>query len=651
MARVFLWAHIGLGTAALFVSLLNWESHDPLRFVSFVAAAAVASAMKVRLPGVTGMASVGSLFVLVGIVNLTLPQTMIVGVASMLVQCTWNTASRPRPVQVLFNVCGLATAIFVTHILFGYTHSHLPEPVSLALVAVSYFCVNTLPIACIIGLTERKSVLRIWREYRWMIPYYVVGASLAWLIGTVPSAVQWEIPIICLPLVYLVHRSNRTHTMQVEQENEHIVEMNALHLRTIEALALAIDAKDHTTHDHLQRVQLYAMEVGKDLGLAGVELDALMAAAMLHDIGKLAVPESIISKPGKLTPSEFEKMKIHPVVGAEILERVRFPYPVAPIVRSHHEKWDGSGYPDGLAGTEIPIGARILAAVDCLDALASDRQYRRALPLDEAMQRVASEAGAAFDPSVVRVLQARYQELEARAKATPAEAQPSLSTDIKITRGSAPAAGFETESQLPAADPQMHPVARARAQRAPEQRQVAVPAPGDGSLVLEEALAVAALRIQILVAHDAIAYFASDGTLLRPKFAAGDDRRLLMDLSIPRGEGLVGWVADNSKPILNGNPEVEPGYAGRSQGKHGLASALALPLECSGKTVGVLALYRNQKDAFAAHELVSLLPLCPALAALFTQHAAHIACISEAASPDRPGTLLDGELDSVGRHA
>ena len=142
----------------------------------------------------------------------------------------------------------------------------------------------------------------------------------------------------------------------------------------------------------------------------------MTAAAVLHDIGKLAVPESIISKPGKLTRSEFEKMKIHPVVGAEILERVEFPYPVVPIVRSHHEKWDGSGYPYGLRGEEIPIGARILSAVDCLDALASDRQYRRALPLDEAMARVASEAGTAFDPRVVRALQARYHELEARAR-------------------------------------------------------------------------------------------------------------------------------------------------------------------------------------------------------------------------------------------
>src|SRR5213079_1428005 len=147
-------------------------------------------------------------------------------------------------------------------------------------------------------------------------------------------------------------------------------EMAALHLRTIEALALAIEAKDDTTNEHLQRVQVYALQLGRKIGLGP---------------GELAVPEHIISKPGKLTPEEFEKMKIHPIVGAEILARVQFPYGVVPIVRSHHEKWDGSGYPFGLSGEAIPIGARILAAVDCFDALASDRQYRRALPLDEAM--------------------------------------------------------------------------------------------------------------------------------------------------------------------------------------------------------------------------------------------------------------------------
>ncbi len=194
--------------------------------------------------------------------------------------------------------------------------------------------------------------------------------------------------------------------------------MATLHLRTIEALALAIEAKDHTTHDHLQRVRVYAIEVAKELGVTPGEMEALHAAALLHDIGKLAVPEHIISKPGRLTPEEFEKMKIHPVVGAEILERVRFPYPVVPIVRAHHEKWDGSGYPFGLKGEEIPIGARILSSVDFLDAMASDRQYRRALPLEEVMKRLSAESGKSFDPKVVNVLEKRYRQLEKLVEST-----------------------------------------------------------------------------------------------------------------------------------------------------------------------------------------------------------------------------------------
>jgi putative nucleotidyltransferase with HDIG domain len=163
-------------------------------------------------------------------------------------------------------------------------------------------------------------------------------------------------------VVYVIFRSYRLYLGRLESEKCHAEEMAALHLRTIEALALAIEAKDHTTHDHLQRVQIYALELGKKMQLDDHQLQALRAASILHDIGKLAVPEHIISKPGKLTSEEFDKMKIHPVVGAEILARVQFPYDVVPIVRAHHERWNGTGYPDGLKGEEIPIGAGSAAA-------------------------------------------------------------------------------------------------------------------------------------------------------------------------------------------------------------------------------------------------------------------------------------------------
>ena len=615
-SQVHLFGSIGLGAVTLLWAVANWHCSDPARLVSFILAAALGSVLKIQLPGVRGVVSVSALFVLIGIVNLSLSEALLVGAVSMIVQCTWRTAARPKLLQTAFNVSVLFIAIVIAARVFSYSNRFVVEPVSLGLLAIVYFCANTFPIAAIIGLTEGKRIFSVWSNYRWTLAYYAVGASMAWVIDTLPHGIQWEFPLICLPLVYLVHRSNRTHLVQMEQERTHMHAMNGLHLRTIEALALAIDAKDHTTHDHLQRVQLYATEIGKDLALSQEEQDALTAAAVLHDIGKLAVPESIISKPGKLTRSEFEKMKIHPVVGAEILERVEFPYPVVPIVRSHHEKWDGSGYPYGLRGEEIPIGARILSAVDCLDALASDRQYRRALPLDEAMARVASEAGTAFDPKVVQALQARYHELEARARTTATPAQTPLSVDIKITNGSAPAAGFEAEEPADGAAPK-HPVAQARANRRKQEESMPeMPAAGLCSLEWDEALTVASLRIRRIVSYDAIALFAcDDDDFVRTKFVAGEDSTGLESLAVRQGQGLVGWVAEVGKPILNGNPTVEPGYA-KKDGAHGLSSALALPLVSSGRVAGVVALYRRERDAFAADELVTLLELCPALASL-----------------------------------
>jgi putative nucleotidyltransferase with HDIG domain len=243
-------------------------------------------------------------------------------------------------------------------------------------------------------------------------------------------------------VVYLIYRSYYLYLGRMEDEKKHAEEMASLHLRTIEALALAIEAKDHTTHDHLQRVQIYAVEVGKELGLDESELEALRAAAVLHDIGKLAVPEHIISKPGKLTREEFEKMKIHPVVGAEILERVRFPYPVTPIVRSHHERWDGTGYPDGCGrrdshrrahsgGGGLPGRAGFAPAIS--PGAAAGRSHAERWP---------SESGKASIPGGGGAAAPLYRAGSHGASRTKVE-KAKLSTGVKVERGLEPAAGFE----------------------------------------------------------------------------------------------------------------------------------------------------------------------------------------------------------------
>jgi diguanylate cyclase (GGDEF)-like protein/putative nucleotidyltransferase with HDIG domain len=419
---------------------------------------------------------------------------------------------------------------------------------------------------------------------------------------------HWQASIVLMPVIYLIYRSYEIYLARLEDERRHVESIGRLHMRTIEALALAIEAKDHTTHEHLRRVRVYAVEVGKQLGLSGPELEALKAAALLHDIGKLAVPEHIISKPGRLTQEEFEKMKIHPVVGAEILERVSFPYPVAPIVRAHHEKWDGSGYPYGLRGEEIPLGARILSAVDCLDALASDRQYRRAMGLEEAMSEVADLAGKSFDPAVVDVLKRHYAELERLSQATP-EIAAKLSTEVRIDKGLEPGAGYQGAAPRAAQASETDFLDSIAAARQEVQLLFELVQDLGNSLSLDETLSVVAARLKKIVPYDAIAiYVRLDGKLI-PHYVNGEDFRLFSSLEIPVGEGLSGWVAENRKPILNGNPSVEPAYLADPAKYSTLRSALAVPLEGLSGAIGVMTLYRGESDAFSRDHLRILLAI------------------------------------------
>src|SRR5580693_3016442 len=372
----------GLGT--LIYGGVHQSSKNIAEFICYLGIAILASRLKVNLPGITGTLSVNFLFILIGVLELSFAETLILGAVSMLAQCLYP--ERPRAIQVTFNICAGSMSTALAYVVYHHRLANLlipNRPILLGVAATVYFIANAGSIAAVISLTERRPLIRILVDcYFWSFPYYLVGAGIAGAVAWLNQNFNWETSLLLVPAVYMIYRSYRLYLGKLEDEKRHVEEMANLHLRTIEALALAIEAKDHTTHDHLQRVRVYAVEVAKELGVTGDEMQALHAAALLHDIGKLAVPEHIISKPGRLTLEEFEKMKIHPVVGAEILERVRFPYPVVPIVRAHHEKWDGSGYPLGLKGQEIPIGARILSAVDYLDALASDRQYRRAMPLD-----------------------------------------------------------------------------------------------------------------------------------------------------------------------------------------------------------------------------------------------------------------------------
>ena len=213
-------------------------------------------------------------------------------------------------------------------------------------------------------------------------------------------SIRWLLPLAAAPL-YLTYRSYKVYLGRIDDEQRHVREMADLHLATIEALALAIDAKDQTSQSHIRRVQLYAAALARALGMRENDIQGVKTAALLHDIGKLAVPEHILSKPGPLTPEEFQKIRAHPKVGADIISAVPFPYPVSPLILSHHERWDGKGYPSGLKGEEIPLGARILSVVDYFDALMAERPYHKAMSFDAAIGLLQQEIGKGLDPVVV----------------------------------------------------------------------------------------------------------------------------------------------------------------------------------------------------------------------------------------------------------
>jgi diguanylate cyclase (GGDEF)-like protein/putative nucleotidyltransferase with HDIG domain len=613
-AQGFIAVVAAAGTCVLVWGALHWSSSDPLKFLCYTVVALLASRLKVHLPGITGTMSVNFLFILLGVVELSLPETLVLGCGAILMQCFYR--DRPQLVQVVFNVCGSAWAIAAAYQVYYIStlHGQVRNPsLQLIAAATTYFLANTVPVAAVISLTEQKSLVKIYSEcYFWSFPYYLLGAGVAALIRYLSQSFDWRTSLLILPAVYVIHRSYNLYLAKLENEKRHVEEMANLHLRTIEALALAIEAKDQTTHDHLQRVRVYAIEVAKELKLSRDEIEALQAAALLHDIGKLAVPEHIISKPGRLTAEEFEKMKIHPVVGAEILERVRFPYPVVPIVRAHHEKWDGSGYPFGLKGEEIPTGARILSAVDFLDALASDRQYRRAMPLPEVMKRLQQESGKAFDPRIVAILERRYGDMERLVQGRHQQqvAWSKLSTDMKVERGLAPATGFARNAPSTNEATFLSSIAAAR-----QEAQALFELSQDlgASLSLGETLSVFSVKLKRLVPYDSIAIYIRREDELVPEHVNGDNFRLFASLRIPIGEGLSGWVAQNRKPIINGNPLVEPGYTTTDK-YSAMRSALSVPLEGLDGIVGVLTLYKSEKDAFTADHLRILLAVSSKMA-------------------------------------
>jgi putative nucleotidyltransferase with HDIG domain len=445
------------------------------------------------------------------------------------------------------------------------------------LFVATYFVCNTGLIACAVSLETGQRLTRIWKEHflgLW-VSYLgggLVGVLLVLLVYQRNPDLTALIILVPLPLIlYVMFRKSMQHA---EERIAHLDEVNRLYHSTIEALALAIDAKDQVTHGHIRRVQRYSARLAAALGVTDDrDLKALEAASLLHDTGKLAIPEYILNKPDKLTKSEFERMKHHAAIGADILSSIEFPFPVVPIVRHHHENWNGTGYPDGLKGTGIPLGARILGVVDCFDALTSDRPYRRKLSEHAAMDILRERRGTMYDPVVVDAFVVAYAQGVFRDEAMEAGVVEGVthSWNDAQTRVEDPTERPEMLSYLALFD-FAHAIAGV----------------SDPSSICDAICDH--FGAELSVSSCVLFEYREATDELVASYSSGAHADTLRQLTIPLGKRLSGWVAANRMPIFDSDAALDLETLIFSLHEPP-RRCLAVPLVSDGTLVGVLTLY------------------------------------------------------------
>ncbi len=574
---------------------------------------------------------VGFLVLLLAIEDLNLPELVFIAcMISLLGQIREAGSVRPRATALILSIAsgsiGIAAAQMTHHSLAGLGYNTV-FPASL--VASSLVLLLNLSVSRALGKEEPFSIGKVLvGECRPLLPWFVGLAYLASLVRSAATLNRMNAGLVTLPILFALDAAFRAWFNTKEKHREELATLQkrslenlaALHQRTLETLAVAINGRDRTTQMHLRRVQFYVRAVGAEMKLSEEQLEHLNVAALLHDIGKLGIPDHILLKPGPLSPEEWEKMKTHPMSGAEMLARMNFPEPVLEIVATHHEKWDGKGYPRGLKGEEIPIGARILSAVDCLDALASDRPYRGALTIDMAMDRVSREEGRSFDPQVVSVLQRRYAELERMAWGEVTDNAGAEAPDAATNELGKLSATLNGESK-PITNAILDPIVSARQET---QRLQTLATALTHSLGAREVTAAIHEHVKHMIAHDTLAIYVAREKDLEPIEIVGENSHLFSREAFPIEKGLSGRVIQNKTYILNGDPCMEFGFNNESVVVYKLQSALAVPMKGPKGMMGVLTLYQKDLRSFNRDHLRLLeavsLQVAPAIESALRYH-------------------------------
>lgn len=583
---------------------LAFTSSQGAQFLGLIALVVAASSYPIRIPNTNANVTVSDTFVFLGAILLGVPAAVVLGLTDSLIGSlrTTRRASSWLVASAMMSVTVFAASSAFYYALTAYagvTREPLgiaPLPMAQVLVpllvmTLVQYWLNCWLFAALYALKHQGSVWRCWREgYMWTSWTFFAAAIAALLIYEAIAnfgLLQAALGIAVLAATYATYK---VYFERIHAQTRETTEISRLHLATVEALAAAIDAKDQTTHCHVQRVQVYATGVGRLLRLPPNEIEALRAGALLHDIGKLAVPDNILNKPGQLSVAEFEKIKIHTTVGAQILERVGYSREVTAIVRHHHEQWNGEGYPDGLSDEAIPLTARVLAVVDCFDTVREDRPYRSGMTAEEAGKLLRRGAGIHFDPRVVEMFLNHLPEFERQIEMLDLN-QRGFTTEECDARLLIEANTQPGENRIAPLTPPSYLCHIESAYR--EVHELYEMARTFGlSLDVDETSTVLVNKVKRIVPYDTCAVYLYDELSGRARAAkvAGRNADAIRNLCIVPGEGIVGGVLTSRRQIMESN-QVTDFAAVRLATGDVYRSMMAVPLAKDGRLLGVLAVY------------------------------------------------------------
>ncbi len=580
---IILWAIYGIFSLSIFQLAL---------FGACTTIVVVAGLFPVRIPGTATGITTGDALVFLGLIYAGTPVAVCLGTLNSL-SCSFRltkqlTGQISSATISAISIFGAGLSFYGALRLAGESAVTAldTQPVrvqslmtALSVAALVYFLLNNFLITLLVTLRNKQSFISNFiGDFIGMSGGILAGAFAAGIIYVSIQHNNWVLSLLSLPIIVLPHLAYRIYFQQIEDKTREATQAQRLYMSAIEALSNAIDAREQLTPGHVRRVQIYAVETAKLLDLPFEQIKSLELAALLHGVGKLAVPDYILNKPSTLTQSEKERVKLHPIIGAEIVKSVNFPFPVADAVKHYNESWDGYGYPDGLRGEETPIAARILGIADAYDTMREERPFRAIASRDEARRMLLAGAGTRFDPRIVDIFLRHLGDFEA-----------------KITLAGLPIEGLRASEVGDSSGTMPHYLEQIRRTNQEVFALYELARISSASLDLNELLLFLGKKVQELVPCETCVIYLYDAAagVARAAYATGKNADFFNDREVRIGEGVIGFALKNGKSVSSVNPALDLADDYSMISRDYLTMA-ALPLKIGERLVGALTVYSSK---------------------------------------------------------